>query len=70
MFVKVVTPNEESMYDCSRTGHRSSPEDEDTLILTIFNKDGTKEVLDVDKKNSDVYFMNDDGKTVDRITCR
>ena len=70
MFVKIINDTEETMHECTKTSQTTSDTNEDILILKIFKKDGTTETLNIDKRNSDVYFMNDDGKTVDRVACR
>lgn len=70
MFVKIVANSKETMYECIKTENETSETDEDVLFLKIHKADGTVETVPVNKRDTDVYFMNADGKTVDRITCR
>ena len=70
MFVKVIGSDFEDLYECSRANHRDHPDSTNILIMTIQTLDGEEESFEVDKEDAEIYFMNSDGRTVDKLVWR
>ena len=70
MFVRIIKGTHESLYECRR--YHVTPQDEDGFLLTIEHGMAGYDGLSifVDKtvpEKLEVYVMNDQGQTVDRM---
>ena len=61
MFVKVIINDTESLYECESAHIRECSTD---LVTLNIIKDSSRNLV-LEKNNSRVYFMNDEGKTID-----
>ncbi len=67
MFVKIIHPfaNCENLFECDSVNVLSHLDHNDIVTLVLHKNNQILSEWEIDKTTADVYFMNNEGKTID-----
>ena len=72
MFLKVITNSKEVIFHCKRVSisnkHTVRQSSIPTVFLIIDDGNRREQTFEFDRKQLEIIFMNDNGKTIDRRT--